>query len=156
VASEVARHRSDCHFVVCGIGPLQRAAKSLARQYGIADRFHCPGTIDAATALSLFDVFLLTSRFEGTPNVVLEASLLGVPVVATDAGGTREAVDQGVTGYVVAPAEPRAIAVRILQILDNPQWRLRLKEEGPVFIERRFGLKRMIAETLALYGLPPV
>lgn len=154
-ASEVAKRRPDCQFIIFGLGPLQGAAISLAERRGIADRFHSPGTEDAATALALFDVFLLTSKFEGTPNVVLEASLLGVPVVATDAGGTREAINEGVTGYVVESADPLVIASRIIQVLDDEDWRARVKEEGPIFVERRFGLNRMVAETLVLYGLPP-
>ena len=75
---------------------------------GIGECFHTPGTIEnTETGLSLLDVFLLTSAFEGTPNVVLEATCLGVPVVATEAGGTREAIEEGVTGHVVRRPTPR-------------------------------------------------
>jgi glycosyltransferase involved in cell wall biosynthesis len=154
-AIEVAKRQPDCHFVVFGAGPLQLAAEALAQRHGIGGRFHCPGTIDASTALSLFDVFLLTSKFEGTPNVVIEASLLGVPIVATESGGTRETVDEGVTGFVVEPAEPGLLADRILRVLDDAPWRARVKTEGPVFVTRRFGLERMVDETLVLYGLAP-
>jgi glycosyltransferase involved in cell wall biosynthesis len=154
--AEVAKRRPDCHFVIFGTGPLQRTLEEAARSHGIAERFHCPGTIgNAATGLTLFDVFLLTSKFEGTPNVVLEASMVGVPVVATEAGGTREAIADGVTGYLVDPPEPAAIAGCIVQVLSDEEWRTRGGREGPAFVEERVGLKRMIAQTLELYGLPP-
>jgi glycosyltransferase involved in cell wall biosynthesis len=152
IASEVSRRRPDVHFVVFGEGPLQHAAVALADRLGIGDRFHAPGKIeDASLGLSLFDVFVLASQFEGTPNVVLEASGLGIPVVATDAGGTAEAIEQGVTGYVVTSAAPADIATRVLEILGNPGWTGQARSEGPAFVERRFGMARMIAETLALY-----
>jgi glycosyltransferase involved in cell wall biosynthesis len=156
VALAVARVRPDCHFVVFGDGPLRHTTEVAARRSAVAKTFHSPGGIDeVATGLSLLDVFVLTSKFEGTPNVILEASLLGVPVVATEAGGTRETIDQGVTGYVVDPPDPAAIADRVLRALEQSPWRARVRTEGPIFIERRFGLGRMIDETLALYGLPP-
>ena len=152
-AAEIAKHRPECHFVVFGDGPLQQAARNAAREFGMGECFHTPGTIEnTETGLSLLDVFVLTSAFEGTPNVVLEATCLGVPVVATEAGGTREAIEEGVTGHVVAAAEPAEIAKRVLAVLGDAQWRSRVKIEGPRFVEERFGLGRMIKETLALYG----
>jgi glycosyltransferase involved in cell wall biosynthesis len=151
-AAEVARRRPDIHFVVFGDGPLQKTTRALAQRLGFGDRFHTPGTIeDTGAGLSLFDTFLLTSQFEGTPNVVLEASALGVPVVATDAGGTAEAIDEGITGYLIRTPTPRAIAERIIEVLSTPSWRTKAASEGPAFVARRFGMNRMIEETIALY-----
>jgi glycosyltransferase involved in cell wall biosynthesis len=103
----------------------------------------------------LFDVFLLTSRVEGTPNVLIEASSLGIPVVVTDSGGSREVVEEGVTGYVLASPDPAAIAERVLGVLQARDWRAAVATAGPAFVQRRFGLDRMIEETMMLYGLPP-
>jgi glycosyltransferase involved in cell wall biosynthesis len=155
-ALEVAKFRPDCHFVIFGSGPMLKRVETAVRRDGLADKLHCPGTIaDSALGLSVFDVLLLTSRAEGTPNVVLEASALGIPVVGTEAGGTREAIEEGVTGYLIEPAQPGIIANRILQILKDADWRATVKIAGPAYIEHRFGLDRMIAETLELYGIPP-
>jgi len=153
-AALVAASRADCHFVIVGTGPLRSAVLKRARQSGCADRLHCPGTsADPSDYLSMFDVFLLTSRAEGTPNVVLEASLAGVPVVATAAGGTAETIEDGVTGVLVRDGSAATIAARVLEILDNAGWRAAAKSAGPAFVERRFGLDRMVEETLAVYGL---
>ena len=150
-AREVAELRPDCHFVIFGAGPMRAKVHVAAGSSGLGGNLHCPGTIaDTALGLSLLDLFLLTSRAEGTPNVVLEASALGIPVVATEAGGTREAIDEGVTGYLVEPAEPAVIAKRIAQVLQAADWRARVQAAGPAFVARRFGLDRMISETLAL------
>jgi glycosyltransferase involved in cell wall biosynthesis len=135
---------------------MRKEIGAAGRGSGLAGRLHFPGTIaDTALGLSLFDVFLLTSRAEGTPNVLLEASTLGIPIVATAAGGTREAIEEGVTGYLIEQAQPAVIAERILQILQAADWRAGVQTAGPDFVKRRFGLDRMIAETLALYGVPP-
>jgi glycosyltransferase involved in cell wall biosynthesis len=154
-AHEVGKIRPDCHFVIFGSGSMRKEIEVAAGRAGLAGNLHCPGTIaDTALGLSLFDVFLLTSRAEGTPNVLLEASTLGIPVVATEAGGTREAIAEGVTGYLIEQAEPAVIAERILHILQAEDWRAGVQIAGPDFVQRRFGLDRMIAETLELYGVP--
>lgn len=153
-AGKVARRRPDCHFVIFGTGPMAEEMRQAAERLGFVDRLHLPGTIrETSVGLSLFDVFVLTSKFEGTPNVVLEASVLGVPVVVTDAGGTKEAVSVGRTGIVVNYPDATLIAEAILSILDNSEQWENVVATGPAFIEGRFGLERMIEETLALYEL---
>ena len=152
-AALVAAKRHDVHFVIFGVGPLQEEVNNAVSRGGLSERFHLPGTMtDAALAISSMDVFVLTSMFEGLPNVVLEAQLLGVPVVATEAGGTREAIDIGKTGWLISEAKPDLIADRILAVLQDHEWRRAASAAGPEFIQERFGLKRMIDETVALYG----
>jgi glycosyltransferase involved in cell wall biosynthesis len=152
-AREIARVCPQCHFIIFGEGPM-RAEIEIAGANGLVGRLHCPGTIpDVALGLSILDVFLLTSRAEGTPNVILEASALGVPVVATNAGGIPETIEDGVTGHLVNQADPQTIAHRVQQILQTPEWRASVRTTGPNFVASRFGLDRMVAETLALYGL---
>ena len=153
-ACEIASRRADVHVVLYGTGPLQAQMDAKIREAGLQGRIHLPGTIaDAAAGLSLFDVFLLTSKFEGTPNVVLEAAALGVPAVATPAGGTAEAIDQGRTGLVVDEPRSGRLADAVLEVLANPELRSACRELGPRFVTQRFGLQRMIEETIALYGL---
>ena len=89
-----------------------------------------PPTQQLSLTLSAFDVFVLTSQYEGTPNVVLEAGLAGVPVVAMDAGAVAETVLEGRTGYVVRDDaamsdDDRAasIADRVVAILRDAPWR---------------------------------
>ncbi len=154
-ARAIANRLPDCHFVMFGSGMMRKQIEAAVAANGLTKVLHCPGPIeDTSLGLSLFDVFLLTSRAEGTPNVLLEASALGVPVVVTDSGGSREAVEEGVTGYVVASADAAPIAERVIATLQAGDWRATVRTAGPAFVERRFGLDRMIAETLALYGLP--
>jgi glycosyltransferase involved in cell wall biosynthesis len=156
MAALVGGQRPDAHFVVFGTGPLQSEARALGDRLGLGERLHFPGTTQAPqAAISAMDLLVLTSGFEGTPNVVLEAQLLGVPVVATEAGGTREALAPGITGWLVDEPTPAGLSERVLAVLADPAWRKQVRDEGPRFVAARFGLDRMIAETLALYDLEP-
>jgi glycosyltransferase involved in cell wall biosynthesis/2-polyprenyl-3-methyl-5-hydroxy-6-metoxy-1,4-benzoquinol methylase len=151
-ASRVASRRPDVHFVVFGVGPLKSSVESYANKFSFADRLHLPGTIEDPTiAYGLFDVFLLSSRSEGTPNVAIEASLLGVPVVTVPAGGAAETVEDGKTGFVLQERDPIEIAEKVLAVLDDPVWVAGVASRGLHFIQERFGLERMVTEAIGYY-----
>jgi glycosyltransferase involved in cell wall biosynthesis len=152
-AAHIATQMPEAHFVVLGAGPLLEQARALAAQRGFAQRLRTPGAESgAAQDIAAFDVFLLTSAFEGTPNVILEASALGVPVVTTGAGGAPEAIQADVTGRVVDPPTPEALAHAVVSLFHDGAFRARCAVQAPRFIEDRFGIDRMIGETLALYA----
>jgi glycosyltransferase involved in cell wall biosynthesis len=158
VAFQVSRKVPDAHFVVFGSGTMRRQLEKAAARLSIADRLLMLGNErNVRLALAMLDVLVLTSSVEGSPNVVLEATCLGVPVVATDAGGTSEAMIDGHTGLLVreqavskiclADALSSAVA-RVLAGAISPE---RVRDVGPAFIQAAFGLDRMIDQTLALY-----
>jgi len=151
-AAALARSRPDVWFLMLGDGPLREEARALGASLGLGARLLLPGPVrEPAPALAGLDVFVLTSRLEGLPNVVIEAQALGVPVVTTDAGGAREAIDPGRTGYAVSPHEPELLAERISAILADPDWTAAARRHAPAFVARKFGLERMIAETRSVY-----
>ena len=118
----------------------------------MAQRFILSGeTKDVGLIYGALDVFLLTSRFEGSPNVLIEAQAAGIPVVAPNVGGSSETVVNGKTGIVVGNRRPLNLANAVLQILDDPSWRERAAIQGPIFVSKRFGHQRMIDETIAVY-----
>ena len=155
VARRVAASVPAAHFLLIGDGTARPEMQSFVRKAGLAARCHMPGTIgDVAAALGAMTAFLLTSAFEGTPNVVIEAQRAGVPVVATDAGGTRDAVEDGVTGRILATGDAAVIADAVIGVLSDEVFRRTAAERGPAFVGERFALGRMIDETLAMYGYP--
>src|SRR5688500_16637156 len=99
------------------------------------------------------DVFVSPSWAESFPYNVLEAMAAGLPVVATDVGGTAEAVEHGVTGVVVPPQDPGALTEAISGLLDDPERASRLGEAGRRRVDEQFGIERMIAGTLDVYRL---
>lgn len=153
-AALVAKRHPDVHFLVIGEGPLRREMELFISNNGLKGRVHLPGARpEVAIPLSAMDIFLLTSEFEGTPNVVLEAQWLGLPIVATDAGGTRESFDCNVTGSLAAAPVPEEIASLIGEYLNSEAKMTQARIHGPQFVARVFSVRRMIQETINLYGL---
>jgi glycosyltransferase involved in cell wall biosynthesis len=85
------------------------------------------------------------------PNVVLEACAAGVPVVATAVGGTPEIVEDGVTGYLVPPADPRRLAERLLELLRSPALRSRMGVAGRDNVRKRFSFAQQSTEYRRLF-----
>lgn len=153
-AALIAQGYPGVHFLVIGEGPMRREMESFISNNGLKGRVHLPGARpEVATPLSAMDVFLLTSEFEGTPNVVLEAQWLGLPIVATDAGGTRESFDCDITGLLATNPVAEEIALLIGEYLGNETKMTQAEIHGPQFVARVFGVTRMIQETIELYGL---
>ncbi|NQV99827.1 MAG: glycosyltransferase [Rhodospirillales bacterium] len=150
-AKRISSQRTDIHFLIIGAGPMYEEIMEEGRQAGLGGRLHCPGTAkDIAVCLKAMAVFLLTSKTEGTPNVLIEAQMLGVPVVATLAGGVPETINVGVTG-IIADDNPQSLAAAVDWVLTNDAWRENAAAEAPEFIANRFSHDRMIDETVAAY-----
>ncbi len=160
VARRVADEIRGSHFAMVGDGELRPAAEGAARAASLAERFRFTGWREEIPDLLMaFDVFLLTSRWEGLPRVVPQALLAGVPVVATAADGTREIVDEGVDGFLAPPGDVAALAARVAGLLSG---RERL---DPAFKRDRLlrefdraemvrAQERLYAELLAAKGRP--
>jgi glycosyltransferase involved in cell wall biosynthesis len=153
-AAEIVLERYPrASFVVVGEGELRGELEELAAQPSLSGRVTLLGARnDVPALLAGLDVFAFPSRFEGLCLAVIEAQAAGVPVVATPVGGIRETVVDGVTGLLVPPREPAALAAGILRLLDDPAAAQRLAEEAQRRVRDRFSVERMVAETLALYA----
>jgi glycosyltransferase involved in cell wall biosynthesis len=91
------------------------------------------------------------SHQEGFPNAVLEAMAAGKAVVATAAGGTVEAVEDGRTGILVPPGNPEALAEALLHLLRNPDLAHRMGEAGRARVREEFPVERMVRRCQELY-----
>jgi glycosyltransferase involved in cell wall biosynthesis len=98
-----------------------------------------------------FEVFVFSSYLEGLGTAVLDAMALHKPVVATAAGGIPEVVQDGVTGVLVPPRDPQALAQAVYQLLRHPEQRRRFGEAGRQRVEQYFTAQQMAAHTLQLY-----
>jgi len=142
----------EVQFVWCGDGELKPQAEALARDLGIHERILFTGyRTDAVELMVLFDLFVVSSLFEGLPYTLLEAMSWGKPVVTTDVTGSRDVVAHGETGLLVPPQDPPALAGAVLHLLHSPDEAHRMGQAGRDLVARRFTLKRMIAETEQVY-----
>jgi glycosyltransferase involved in cell wall biosynthesis len=152
VAARVAERRPDARFLMIGDGPRRKEARWHALGHGLADRIVMPGyDKQAAVAIAAMDVFLLTSRVEGLPNVLIEAQALGVPVVTTDVGGAAETLIQGKTGYAIRPHSAELLADAVLLALGNRAWREVAQHTAQRFVRERFSMSLMMERTLDAY-----
>jgi glycosyltransferase involved in cell wall biosynthesis len=154
IAADVAAARPGVRFVLGGYGTMEEASRERIKDLGLADRVILLGPVqDISLFYFAVDVVVLTSVAEGTPNVLIEAQAAGKPVVAFDVGGVAETMVDGVTGHVVAGRSAKHLIKAIIAVLDDDQWRKKAAVDGPAFIANRFGLDRMLRETLDAYGL---
>ena len=144
-AAVVARERPEVHFVIAGDGPLRGQLQDLAGRLGIANRVRFLGwRSDAFAVLSVFDVFCMSSLWEGCPMVLLEAMAASKPVVSTCVGGVGELVMDGETGLLVPPAQPRCLAEALLRLTASESLRRCYGEAGRRRVEEQFTLQSMV------------
>jgi glycosyltransferase involved in cell wall biosynthesis len=149
---EISRRRPNVHFVLVGDGPSRSEVELMIEQASIAGRVCIiPQTLDVPTVLRASDLFLLTSRVEGLPNVLIEAQAVGVPVVTTPAGGAVETLNPGVTGLIAPDYSVSALVDTCLSLLDNDALRASMAKAAPLFVRGKFSLDRMFRDTLSAY-----
>ena len=141
------------HLAVIGDGEERQ---SLARQVvamGMADRVHFTGWWpDVASAVSDLDLVALTSRNEGSPVALIEAHAAGKAVVATDVGGVRHVVEDGVTGWLVPSGDGPAVAAAIRAALADRRRLAAFGQAGRAAVRERFGKDRLLRDIRDLYG----
>jgi glycosyltransferase involved in cell wall biosynthesis len=124
------------------------------RDSGLGDRVELHGQLSEANVVRLLqqaDVFLQASLSEGMPTAVLEAMACGLPVVATDVGGTSEVLTDGVEGVLVPPRDPRAAADAIEALHADPDRRRTMGEAARARVEARWTLERQLDGFESLY-----
>lgn len=153
-AARIAAAIPEARFLIYGQGSFLPAMQERIRAPDLANRVTLAGVTDRPLeAMSLFDIFLLTSRGEGLPNVLLEAESVGTPVVATRAGGAPEAIADGLTGWVIDEPSAEAIAAKIVDLKRRPDRLRAAADAASAFVKQSFGVTQMIGSTLELYGL---
>ncbi len=152
-AAKVIARSESTHCVAFGGGVMLDAMRDRVADRGLADRIKLPGvTDDAWSVLTMMDVFLLTSRMEGLPNVVIEAQAMGVPVVTTGQGGMLETYRDGVTGITGPVDDADSLAAHIIDLLDCPErTRVVISEEASRFARHEFNVSRLIERTLDVF-----
>ncbi len=150
----VGERHSNVNFLWIGDGPLRKAAREYADKIGIGGRFFTPGLVeDVSIALAATNVFLLTSRVEGLPNVIIEAQYYGVAVVTADVGGAKEALVHGAGGVSIPGSDPAKFGAAVLRFLNDPETLAELRRESPKAVERTFSAGSMIESLVSLYSL---
>ena len=149
-AFRIAERIPSVRFVLAGDGTL---SDELRRQAApLEDRFKFLGLRhDVAELMAAMDVFVLTSINEGMGRVLLEAGAAGTPAVATRVGGVPDIIRDGVTGILVPPREPEAIAEAVLALARDPVRRAAMGKAAREVVVPAFGLEQMVGRIEGLY-----
>jgi len=141
------RHPS-LRLAIAGDGPLRASLRQQARELSLTDEVHWLGVrTDVPDLLVASDAFVLPSRWEGSPNALLEALAAGVPVAATDVGGVRELVEDGRSGFVAPPGDAGALAAAMERVMTlRPDERRRLGQHGRQSVRQRHALTTVMEQ----------
>jgi glycosyltransferase involved in cell wall biosynthesis len=151
-AAVVGRMCDDVGFILYGEGPMRSSLEEQIRRHDLQGRVVLGGfRSDLNTLLPGFDLAALSSHTEGLPVAVLEAHAAGLPVVATAVGGTPEVVLDGVTGYLVPPANPTALAERIVALVNDDSRRVEMGRAAIQRIHDHFTFSTQAAEYQELF-----
>lgn len=146
------KDRKDIHFVLVGGRGNIEDYKRLAKQYLIQENITFTGEVNNVLPyLKGFDIFLHASSAEGLPNVVMEAMLIGKPIIATNAGGTMDLIEDGINGIIIPPLRPDRIVEALKILLNNLELQEKMSMNNKNKI-REFSIEKMISKVNQMYA----
>lgn len=152
-ARAILDQNSLARFLVVGDGPLRLELEAQASRLGLFPAMIFAGLrTDIPAILAALDVFVLSSRWEGLPNAMLEAMAAGCPVVATDVDGVQGVVTSGENGLLVSPEDPPALAMACIELATDTEMRGRLGQTGRVYVTKHHSLNTMIDRYAECYS----
>ncbi len=142
----------NSRLLLVGDGSLRGEIEEQARRLGVASHIIFTGfRTDVPRLLDAMDLVVLPSLYEGMPLTAIEAAAMGKPIVATEVDGTPEVVREGITGRLVPPADPPALAEAIRALLRNPSLAQRMGEAGRQHALAHLDLAAQIEATAGVY-----
>lgn len=143
----------DTKLVLVGDGPERQSLIERIDRLGTADLVTMTGAVDdVAPRIREFSCLVLPSAFEGSPNVVMEALAVGVPVVARPVGDLEDVVVDGRTGFLLREDTPAALADLLSRVVTDASLRTRVGEHGPGLIRTEYSLANSTDKLTTLYA----
>ena len=144
-ANILCKKRNDLTFIIAGIGREEKRLKDLIKSYNIENSFHLFGFIENVDPyIKGCDLFVLSSLFEGMPNVVMEAMALSKAVIATDVNGVRELMEDGKTGIIIPAKDSKILADRINELIDDNDHLQQFGKNGLERVKNDFTVDKMV------------
>ena len=153
-AVEIAKREPRVRFLLIGDGPYRAEFAANCARQGILDRFVFAGRVppeDVPLWIQAMDVVVHTSLREGIARVLPQAGAVGKPVVTFALDGAPEVIRDGVSGFLVAPLDTTALALRVVELLRDADARARFGAAGRAFAAEHFGLQTMIDRISGVY-----
>lgn len=138
------------HLLIIGEGEERAVLENLIEKEQLTKRVHLLGYLDGAQYLTAFDIFILPSKKEGLPYVLIEAGQACLPVVASDLPGNHDIIETGETGLLVEPT-PQLLSATLSMLVRDEGMRRRLGNKLKEKVTKDFSIERMLEETLRIY-----
>lgn len=149
----ISENMRNINLLLVGNGPLKAEMEDIVRDLQIRDKVKFLGDRrDIPNLLKIIDIFVLSSKREGLPVVLLEAMASGLPIVATSAGGNSEVVIDGETGVIVPTQDPERLAEAICKVISDEKRAKEMGERGQKRIKECFTFEHMIDEYEKIYN----
>jgi len=146
--------KGQIYLILVGEGPLKQVAAQLLEESQLLDYVWLAGERnDIADIMRNLDIFVLPSQAEGISNTILEAMATGLPIVATDVGGTPELVNHNETGFLVPASSPKKMAEALLQLIGDSEKRQQQGENSYQRVLNNFSIQAMVDKYVKVYDL---
>jgi len=151
-AKEVVKHIQKIRFILIGKGPDREKLEKIVNELDLGEWVIFVGfREDMVNIYKSIDLVVQTSYTEGLPNVILEALLMKVPVIATDVGGTKEIIKNEVNGILVSPDFPEGLAAQIIRFASNKDYFNEMASAGSCLIKKEFCFEKRTKKLALLY-----
>lgn len=148
--AKVASVHQEARLVILGFGPQEEMIHAIIASEGLTDRVTVRTRESGFECISSFDVFVMSSRYEGMPYVLLEAAACSLPIIATDVGGVSAIVEDGQNGHVVPVNNVGQLGAAMLNLATNPL-QMNQMEDRARDRANDFSADRMVMETIQVY-----
>lgn len=152
--SKVTVQHPDSVLLIAGIGPEREMMDQLCKELGIQDQVHFLGIRhDIAQLMKAADAYLMSSKWEGMPIVLLEASASALPIVATDVGGNREVVQDGLTGLLVRAEDSDELSDRMASMMSlDANDRQLMGQAGRQYVKEHYSMNEIVETWTDIYS----
>lgn len=151
-ASAVLQKHKDVRFILVGKGDDESRLRKLVQDLGVRNEIIFAGYRENMVHVyNSLDLVVQSSYTEGMPNVILEALAMKVPVIATDVGGTSEAIMNNETGVLVQPGEPEELAIKMLDFVKSKDAFKKMVERGRKVVEAKFNIEERTRRLSEIY-----
>jgi L-malate glycosyltransferase len=152
LAKKIVEAIPETRFIIVGDGPMKDVLHARSQELGLGDVVHFVGLqTEVRPYLAAFDLYMMSSIYEGLPIAMLEAMSSGCPVISTDAGGIKEVIRNEQDGLLCSVDDPDALVELALTLLNDPVYRKKLSVAGRKRIIEAFSLGKMVRELEEMY-----
>jgi len=153
-AELLIRENDNFEFHIYGSGELYDKYKNMIIEKRLENKVFLKGySSDTLKTILEFDIFVLTSRYEGIPYVVIESMKAGIPVISTDVGGINEVIANNENGLLIKKEDPLDLMNKILIIYNSEEMRIRLSQKATEDFKNYYTLDKTISEIDSVYSL---